>query len=163
MKIPDQIAIRFREVLLNGKWVANTNYKDLLSGLTWEQATSKVESLNTIADLTNHINYYIKGILNVFEGGSLEIHDKYSFDSPPVSSEEDWHNLLNDMWINSEEFARYIESMTEVKLEEVFVDEKYGTYKRNIEGMIEHCYYHLGQISLIKKMIIERNEINPGR
>jgi uncharacterized damage-inducible protein DinB len=162
MKIPDQIAIRFREVLLNGKWVANTNYKDLLSGLTWEQATSKVESLNTIADLTNHINYYIKGILNVFEGGSLEIHDKYSFDSPPVSSMEDWHNLLNDMWINSEKFARYVESMTEVKLEEVFVDEKYGTYKRNIEGMIEHCYYHLGQISLIKKMIIERNEINPG-
>ena len=163
MKIPDQIAIRFKEVLLNGKWVANTNYKDLLSGLTWEQATSKVESLNTIADLTNHINYYIKGILNVFEGGSLEIHDKYSFDSPPVSSKEDWYNLLNNMWINSEKFASHVESMTEVKLEEVFVDEKYGTYKRNIEGMIEHCYYHLGQISLIKKMISERNEINPGR
>ena len=45
--------------------------------------------------------------------------------------------------------------MTEEKLEEIFVDEKYGTYKRNIEGMIEHCYYHLGQISLINKMIKE--------
>ena len=46
--------------------------------------------------------------------------------------------------------------ITDEKLEEIFVNEKYGTYKRNIEGMIEHCYYHLGQISLIKKMIIER-------
>lgn len=156
MKNPDQIAIRFKEVLLNGKWVANTNYKDLLSSLTWELATRKVESLNTIADLSNHINYYIKGILNVFEGGSLEIHDKYSFDSPKVRSKEDWNNLLNDMWATAEKFANHIESMSEEKLEEIFVDEKYGTYRRNIEGMIEHCYYHLGQISLIKKMIIER-------
>jgi uncharacterized damage-inducible protein DinB len=155
MKNPDQIAIRFREVLLNGKWVANTNYKDLLSSLTWEQATCKVKSLNTIADLSNHINYYIKGILNVFDGGSLEIHDKYSFDSPQVRSKEDWSNLLNDMWENTEKFANHIEAMSDEKLEEIFVDEKYGTYKRNIEGMIEHCYYHLGQISLIKKVIIE--------
>jgi len=155
MKNTDQIAIRFREVLLNGKWVANTNYRDLLSSLTWEQATRKVESLNTIADLANHINYYIKGILNAFETGALEIHDRYSFDSPPVLSKEDWDYLLDDMWINAEEFASHVESMTGEKLEEIFVDEKYGTYKRNIEGMIEHSYYHLGQISLIKKMIIE--------
>ncbi|HBC04915.1 MAG TPA: DUF1572 domain-containing protein, partial [Aequorivita sp.] len=38
------------------------------------------------------------------------------------------------------------------KLNEIFADEKYGTYQRNIEGMIEHCYYHLGQISLLKKL-----------
>lgn len=155
MNNSNQIAIRFREVLLNGKWVANTNYKDLLSGLTWEQATCKIEPLNTIADLANHINYYIKGILNVFEGGSLEIHDKYSFESPMVRSEKDWGILLNEMWANAEKFANHIESMSEEKLEDIFVDEKYGTYKRNIEGMVEHCYYHLGQISLIKKMIVE--------
>lgn len=45
--------------------------------------------------------------------------------------------------------------MPDQKLEEVFVEEKYGTYLRNIEGVIEHSYYHLGQISLIKKLIEE--------
>jgi hypothetical protein len=43
--------------------------------------------------------------------------------------------------------------MPEEKLNQVFVDEKYGTYQRNIDAMIEHAYYHLGQIVLIKKMI----------
>jgi hypothetical protein len=33
-----------------------------------------------------------------------------------------------------------------LKLDEVFVDEKYGTYQRNIDGMIEHAYYHLGRL-----------------
>ncbi len=149
------IAIRFKEVLLNGKWVANTNYKDLLSNITWKQATNKIGSLNTIAILTCHINYYIEGILNVFEGGLLEIRDKHSFDFPQVKSEEDWNQLLNNMWRNAERFANHIELMPEEKLKDTFVDKKYGSYQRNIEGMIEHCYYHLGQISLIKKMIME--------
>lgn len=35
-----------------------------------------------------------------------------------------------------------------------FIDEKYGNYLRNIEGVTEHCYYHLGQISLIQKIIM---------
>ncbi|MCB0491064.1 MAG: hypothetical protein KDC93_01485 [Cyclobacteriaceae bacterium] len=33
--------------------------------------------------------------------------------------------------------------MDDTKLDAAFVDEKYGTYQQNIEGVIEHCYYHL--------------------
>ncbi|GAA4794839.1 hypothetical protein GCM10023231_24020 [Olivibacter ginsenosidimutans] len=44
--------------------------------------------------------------------------------------------------------------MTDSKFDEIFIDEQYGTYLRNIEGVIEHGYYHLGQIVLIKKLII---------
>ncbi len=46
-----------------------------------------------------------------------------------------------------------MENMTDEKLSEGFIDEKYGTYHRNIDVMIEHTYYHLGQIILIKKLI----------
>ncbi|MDO5979761.1 DUF1572 domain-containing protein [Flavivirga spongiicola] len=155
MENSKQIAIRFKEVLLNGQWIANTNYKDLLSNVTWKQATYQIESLNTIAALTYHVNYYIAGLINVFEGGSLEIRDKYSFDFPQIKSKEDWDELLNDIWSNAEKFASHVELMPEDKLKDAFVDKKYGSYQRNIEGIIEHSYYHLGQISLIKKMIIE--------
>lgn len=30
-----QIANRFREVILNGTWIANTNFKDQLVDLDW--------------------------------------------------------------------------------------------------------------------------------
>lgn len=155
MENSSQIASRFREVLLNGTWVANTNYKDQLSDVTLKQATSKIGSLNTIAALTYHINYYIAGIINVFEGGALEIRDKFSFDLPPITSEAAWEKMLADMWTNAEKFAGHVERMSDEQLEAVFVEEKYGNYRRNIEGVIEHSYYHLGQISLIKKMIKE--------
>ena len=35
------IANRFREVTLNGTWIANTNFKHQLSNLNWEIATSE--------------------------------------------------------------------------------------------------------------------------
>lgn len=145
---------RLREVLLSGRWIAQTNIKEQIESVTWQQAIQKVSSLNTIALLTYHLNYYLDGILNVFHGGNLEIRDKYSFDMPPIKSETDWKNLIRKFEVNSEKFTAYVEKMNDSKFDEHFVDEKYGTYQRNIEGVIEHSYYHLGQIVLIKKMIL---------
>lgn len=148
-----QLAKRFREVILDGRWIANTNFKDQLSDIFWEQATTRVGELNTIAMLTFHINYYISGLVNVFEAGNLEIRDMYSFDLPSIESQEQWKDLLNKLWKNSEKFASLLEKMPDSKMNENFADEKYGTYLRNIDGMIEHAYYHLGQITLLKKII----------
>jgi hypothetical protein len=146
MKSNYELAKRFREVILDGTWVANTNYKDQLTGLSWELATTAFNSLNTIAVLAQHIHYYINGIKNVFEGGNLEIKDKYSFDFAPIQAQADWEDFLCRFWKDAEAFALLIEQMPEEKLSEVFVDEKYGTVQRNIDGMIEHSYYHLGQL-----------------
>jgi uncharacterized damage-inducible protein DinB len=150
-----QLANRFREVLLDGKWIANTNLRDQLADLSWEEATKKIGALNSIAALSFHLNYYIGGVLQVFEGGALEIRDKYSFDLPPIESAEAWEQLLNTLWTNTENFATQVEMMSDEQLAATFVDPKYGTYRRNIEGMIEHCYYHLGQIVLLNKMTRE--------
>ena len=153
MSSVSQLAKRFREVLLDGLWIANTNFEDQLSEVTWQQAVTKIDSLNTIAMLTFHIDYYIAGIVHVFEGGDLEIKDKFSFDLPPIESQKQWEDLLSKLWTDSEKFATLLEQMPDSQLDEVFVDEKYGTYRRNIDGMIEHSYYHLGQITLIKKLL----------
>lgn len=149
----ESLANRLQEVLLNGRWIANTNYKHQLEDITWEQAIKKVGSLNTIAALAYHINYYLAGILNVFRGGELEIRDRYSFDLPPIRSKEDWDNLVDEFLTNSEAFVLEVSKLPDHKLDMPFVDEKYGTYLRNLEGVIEHCYYHLGQISFLKKLI----------
>lgn len=151
------IASRLREVLLNGRWIANTNYKEQVQSVNWQQATQKVSSLNTIAALTYHINYYLAGLLNAFENGRLEISDKYSFDLPPITSEVGWTQLVTDFLHNAEEFADKVEEMDDQLFDQPFIDEKYGTLLRNIEGVIEHSYYHLGQISLIRKMISEKD------
>ena len=155
MESSKHLANRFRELFLNGTWIANTNYQNLLLDINWQQATRKFASLNTIALLTFHINYYVEGVLQVFEGGTLDIKDKHSFDAPKIESKDDWEALKHQLLKNVEKFAKHIASMTEDQLQSNFVNKKYGSYRRNIEGVIEHSYYHFGQLSLIKKMVNE--------
>ena len=150
------LANRLREVLLAGRWIANTNFKEQITSISWEQAIEKIENLNTIALLTFHVNYYLKGLLQVFEGGNLEIKDKFSFDMPEIVSETDWLNLVNEFVSNAERFINHVEKMDDNLLTQPFVKEEYGSYLRNIEAQIEHSYYHLGQVSLIKKLVMQK-------
>ncbi len=154
MNLPTQIAKHFRDVHFGGNWTY-VNLKETLADITWQQATTKIYSLNTIASLVFHINYYVSAVTNVLQGEPLTAHDKYSFDLPPIQSQEDWEKLLNKTWSDAENFALLIEQLPESKLGEIFSDEKYGNYYRNIHGIIEHTHYHLGQIVLIKKMLLQ--------
>lgn len=155
MSKTQQLANRLREVVLDGNLIANTNFKEQLEHSDSEIATTKVGSLNTISLLAQHVHYYINGVSNVFKGGNLEIKDKFSFDFPPIESQEQWETFLTKFWEDTENLASLIEQIPLEKLGVSFVNEKYGTYERNIDGIIEHSYYHLGQIVVLKKILIE--------
>lgn len=156
MSISKQIAKHFRDVHLGGNWTS-VNLKDTVADISWEQANTKVDSLNTIVALVYHINYYVVAILNVLKGTPLTAHDKYSFDHPAITSKEDWEKLLHKAWTDAQEFATLVEKLPEERLAETFVLEKYGSYYRNLHGVIEHTHYHLGQIVIIKKMLKKDN------
>jgi hypothetical protein len=149
-----QIAKHFRDVHFGGNW-ASVNLKESVEGITWQQATKQVYTFNSIATLVFHMNYYVSAVLKVFQGEVLDAKDIYSFNLPPILSKTDWENLLNKTWADAETLANLVENLPDTVLEEIFVEEKYGSYYRNIAGIIEHIHYHLGQIVLIKKILLQ--------
>lgn len=153
MKKTRELASRLREVILNGTWIANTNFSDQLKESSWELVTQTPGHVHSIAELAQHIHYYVAGIKNVFVNGSLDIRDKYSFDFPVFTSQAQWDTFREKFVLDTEELAQLIEQMPESQLKNAFVDIKYGTYERNIDGLIEHAYYHLGQVVLINKWL----------
>jgi uncharacterized damage-inducible protein DinB len=157
MNLPAQIAKLLRAVYFGENW-CDVNLKDTLKDITWQQATTKVYSFNTIAALVYHMNYYVIAILKVLQGGPLDAHDKYSYDLPDIRSQQDWEELLEKFCSDAEKFASMVEQLPVNKLEETFSDEKYGNYYRNIHGVIEHLHYHLGQIVLIRKILLNADE-----
>jgi hypothetical protein len=54
-----------------------------------------------------------------------------------------------------------VEQLPSIQLWETFTDEKYGTYYSNLQGIIEHIHYHLGQIVVIKKILLHTDEQTP--
>jgi len=152
MNLTNQMSKQFTAVYFGGNWTA-VNLNDTVHGLSWQQATTKVGSLNTVVALVYHMNYYVDLVLKVIKGQPLDGHDKFSFNHPPIESKEEWENLLDKVWSDAKEFASLVEQLPEEKLWQNLADEKYGNYYRNITGIIEHNHYHLGQIVLIKKLI----------
>jgi len=148
-----QIAKHFRDVYFGGNWTA-VNVKDVLADVNWQQATTKIYHLNSIAALVFHLNYYVDPVLKVLQGEPLKASDKLSFDLPPIVSEDDWQKLITNVLAEAELFADQIEKVNEAILFEDFAGiAKYGNYYRNLLGIIEHTHYHLGQIVIIKIML----------
>ena len=155
MNLSVETAKHFRDVHFGGNWTS-VSLKETLADVSWQQAVTKVHSFNTIAVLVYHTNYYVSAVLKVLQGEALNASDTFSFDLPPIQSETDWKNLLNKTWADAERFASLLEQLPESRFGEVFTDKKYGTYYRNMHGIIEHIHYHLGQIVVIKKLVTEK-------
>jgi hypothetical protein len=161
MQLSKTLADHLRSVYTGGNWTWS-NIRDQLSGVSLEMAVKKINSLNTIAALVYHINYYVKAQLKVLQGSPLDSSDKFSFNHPEFGSEQEWQQFLQQIFMDAEALALEIERFPEGRLWTIFVNEKYGTWYRNFHGMIEHTHYHLGQIAIIKKMLKSANNGIPG-
>jgi hypothetical protein len=153
MNLPALLARHLREVHFGGNWTAS-NLRDNLNDLNWEQATRKLHDFNTIAALVYHMNYYVGAVSCVLMGNPLRASDQFSFDVPAIQSQEDWNNMLEKTWSDAGRLATLVEELPVSMLEQTFADERYGSYHRNILGVIEHIHYHLGQIVLIRKLVL---------
>lgn len=65
----------------------------------------QVHSFNSITVLLFHLDFYVCIAIHVLKGGTPEGHDNFSFDLPPVRSQEDWENLLDKFREDAETFA----------------------------------------------------------
>jgi hypothetical protein len=157
--LTQQIAKHFREIHFGGNWTC-ANLRDHLADVTWQEATIQIHHLNTIATLTYHVNYFVSVALKVLEGGPLHGNDTYSFSHPPIHCQEDWDGMVAKALAEAEAFANLVAQLPDDRLWDNFAEEKYGSYYRNIHGIIEHTHYHLGQIALVKKMIKGRSVQN---
>lgn len=155
MKYTKQIAKHLREVFFGGNWTA-VNIQDTISDLTLKTATKKIDNLNSIVAITYHIDYYVLALLSVLDGGELNAHDKFSFDAPSINTENDWNELRDTTLANARKLIYLIEQLSDEKLNDIFVEEKYGNYYRNLHGVVDHTHYHLGQVVLLKKIILTR-------
>jgi len=151
MDIAKQLSKNLRALYFGKNWTA-VDYQSVLADVTWEEASKSIQGCNSILTLVHHTMYYIKVQMPVLDGGQLVALDKESFEHVALESEADWESIKKDMFSIAESYAAKIEKLPGSILDQPFADEKYGSYYRNIQGVIEHSHYHLGQIVLLKKL-----------
>lgn len=136
-----------------GKNWTEVDFKNVLSDVTLEEANFRIDPLNTIGAIVYHLDYYVNIVLRRLNGEMLPSNTNNGFDIETLPSVDAWQKLLEAFYTNAEKFAAHIRLMNDDQLMTDFQDKKYGNNIYNIQGTIEHAYYHLGQIVLLKKMI----------
>jgi len=148
----DQLGQFLINAYLGKNWT-EVDFKTVLSDVTLEEANRKIEPLNTIAAIVYHLDYYVTIVLKRLKGEMLPSNANNGFDIETFSSVEAWQGLVEAFYKHAEKFASHVRLMNEDQLLNDFQDKKYGNNIYNIQGTIEHAYYHMGQIVLLKKMI----------
>lgn len=151
-----QLSAFIKNAYLGKNWV-EVDFKNVLEDITLEEANTRFVPLNSIAGIVYHLDYYVSIVLGRLKGELLPSNANNGFDIQHAGSPEDWEELLIRFYRNVELFAAYVKDFDDQRLQEDFLDNKYGNNIYNIQGIVEHAYYHLGQIVLLKKMIRSKN------
>lgn len=152
-EITHELARHIREIHFGNNWTDSV-LQDVLKDVTWQQAiATPIPNANSIAVLVYHTNFYLNYVHKSIKEGVYKFDHEDSFKVPPIQSEADWQALLQKTWDDAEAFAQTVEKLPDSpNLYEIVAPFQNSFYK-NIQGVVEHNHYHLGQIVLLKKLL----------
>lgn len=148
MKLTEAIAQHFYEVNYGGNWT-DAAVKDALKDITYEQATKKIGSANTIALLLFHMDFYNMVVYDRLVGNKRSFQHEESL-QPDIKNEKEWQQLQQTYFDNVDRIHKAILAFDESLLFEVKTK---NTPYKNLHGLVEHIHYHLGQINILKRII----------
>jgi uncharacterized damage-inducible protein DinB len=150
--IANLIAENILEVYEGNNWTG-VSITDAIKDVNWQQAQHKtIASQNTIASLLHHLYYWNGVMMQRINGINPSIPETNGFDVGELKSESDWNDLKEKTHQSFIKLADAIKNFPEEKLYETSPTGK-STYYKNLQGMVEHAHYHLGQMVIIKKVI----------
>lgn len=152
LNITDLIARHLLEVHEGDNWT-EVNIRETLQDLPLAAALERTPaSANTIAGLLHHISFWNRVVGQRIAGVAPEIPEDNGFLHPPLHTEADWLALQQDNLRSAQELAAVIKSIPGERLEEPILPGASSVY-RNLQGIVEHTHYHLGQIVILKQWL----------
>jgi uncharacterized damage-inducible protein DinB len=152
MKLTDLISVHIKEVYEGNNWTG-VNISDIIKDINWQQAQQKTAgSSNTIASLLHHLYYWNGILMQRINGVDPSIPDINGFDVDELKNETDWNALRERARQSFQQLADAVKNFPEEKLSETYAVGK-SSYYKNLQGIVEHAHYHLGQMVILKKLL----------
>jgi uncharacterized damage-inducible protein DinB len=146
------VAQHLLDVYKGNNWT-EVNIADTLKDVTLSEAIIVTEaSSNTIAALVHHLAFWNRAMTARLKGLEMKIPEDNGYCTPELKTEADWQRIRNDNLASATERAETISNIDKERLFQPIVPGRSSIYK-NVQGMVEHIHYHLGQIVILKKLI----------
>lgn len=154
MKESQRIQHLFAKQYNQDPWLG-VNFVDKLAQLSPDQAAYKfTPTNNSIWEILNHLISWREMVLH---GISVETYNSPShnfFQAISEPTEIEWTKTLDRLSQSQDSWLNYLSKMDEEIFDKKFGDKNY-TYYELILGVLHHDIYHLGQISLLARLVTE--------
>lgn len=130
-----------------------------LKGITLPEASGRIASQHTIAEILYHMTQWKKFALEKLKGNTafdIQVDSHADWIIINDLDEASWENIKNQYQQVTRDLLTEIPNHPDEILDEPVSGRKY-TCREMMEGITEHDIYHLGQIMLLKKIM--RDEI----
>ena len=152
MKEKNRISDLYRQ-LYNGKPWIDVTIAGTLKKINAAKAAKRVSpKLNTIWEITLHLISWRKNVLERMQGKVIVTPAHNYFLKVGDTSPEAWLNTLKQFDKVQEDWLQYLDGIKKSDLEKVYEPNSMTNYTQ-IQGILQHDAYHLGQIVLLAKMI----------
>ncbi|UEG49746.1 DinB family protein [Ferruginibacter lapsinanis] len=133
-------------------WIG-VNFKSATKGLSAAIASRQIpKQTNSIWMLLSHVIYWRTTVINRLNG-TLDLPPFPDFALPESFTDENWKQLLKDFEATYHLLLNSINHFPEGKLHEQS-PKKEQTYFELIMGCLQHDAYHLGQINLLRNLLV---------
>ena len=159
MNICEQVAAHINDAYNGNNWT-EVNLANTLADVNYTEAITVTKaSPNTIAMLVHHLKFYNEIVLKRLQGSNPKLSNANGFDIPLIENEEQWKQLVEDCLQSAKKLAEATTVFPAEKLGSIPNDGHTTMYK-NLHGIAEHAHYHIGQITIIKKLLRLRSCLN---
>jgi uncharacterized damage-inducible protein DinB len=152
MEETSRIKSLFAKQFDGNPWLG-VNFTQKLQHVTPEMAAYKINpDTNSIWEILNHIIGWREVVLQgIPQNGYISPNHNYlqPIENP---SELEWEHTLVRLKDSQQDWMEFFETLDESIFDEPFGDKPY-TYYELILGILHHDIYHLGQISLLIKLL----------
>lgn len=141
--------------LVNGDAWHGPSLRELLSGLTAEQAsTHPLNGRHSIWEIVNHVTVWHNAVTRRIDGEITEPEGEE--DWPPVTDDDEnsWKVTCQMLYSSAEKVAEAMRSVTNEKMNETVPGKSYPFHVM-LSGLPSHDASHSGQISLLRKVMEE--------
>jgi len=153
MKETERIIKSF-EYLYDGEPWLGVNIVDTLGIITAKKAVKKISNNhNSIWEITNHVISWRLNVLQRVKGKTMVSPDNNYIEPVKDQTAKAWKATLKQLKDSQKQWLDFLNTFPEKDFEKVYKNNSM-TYYENIQGIIQHDAYHLGQIVLLAKLIV---------
>jgi uncharacterized damage-inducible protein DinB len=138
----------------NGEAWHGPALKEILSGLTWEQAAARpLAGAHSIWELVLHITAWERVFISRLEGRRTELPEEGDFPAVDASTPEAWKQAQDRLDQTHERLIALVSGLSEADLDRQVTGKDYPI-DYLLRGIARHHVYHAGQIALLRKSFV---------